>query len=335
MWSCAGYWDNISFPYAILSPIPELRVERSDITIVILQSNVKYYEPILDPWFKATGARNLSGVLALDGYPGEQGQKFYRPDRSISVLGCAEQYQFCNTTYCTPEDGIHSSDDPWFGLDLDDAQKAIMAILRFDLPRSMLASGLDKLGSDMLLAVDRLWAPDMAPLSATLGPEHWKSEVENFMYFTLASVQRMVAEFANPYDVSITTTHGAFSSRDAAALPGLAGEDRICRNVRIRDAGYLNFNAIGLAAVFAAASTVILANLLCVPSLAFWVRRRLGYGDFSRREWVEGHVFRLQRRLWEARGIGRWSVGAKGWDLVPVSMGKGLVFEAERAWSSK
>jgi len=318
------------------APIPDLRGEGNDtdITLLFLSSNVKYYEPVLDPWFKATGVRNVTGILQGTGPPPLLGAQFYRSDRILSVLGCTEQYQFCNTTHCSPKNGIFNAEDTWFGLSLNDAQKVVMAVILDVVSNTTLSTGIEALGPSILLARDSLWWPSQGPISATLMSDQWKREVENLMSVNLAAVQRMVVEFANPPDVPVKTSNGMVSSRDAVVLPGLPQEKAVCRSIRIRDPNYLNFNVIGLLAVFVTTSVIILTNILCVPGLIFWIREKFGRSDFSRREWVMGHLFRLQARLWELAGLGQFSSGAMGMDLVAVSVEKGLLFEAKKTWTS-
>jgi len=332
LWSAAGYWDNITLPISTFSPIPELRVPNRDLVLLFLQNNVNYYKPVLDPWFKASRITNLTNFQSRQNDRRLLGLQVFRSARSRSVLGCTEQYEFCNATYCSIPDGLYNSEDGWHGLSLNNAQKVVISLLRDIMTNTTLGLGARLLGSSSLRARDGLWNAIAAPISGTLGPQQWEVEVEGFMSITLSALQRMVADFANPPDIPIRTSSGTVSSRDYVALPGLPDEDAVCRNIRIRDENHLNFSVAGIAAVFATAGAIILANLLCLPGLAFWLRQRLGHSDYSRREWVEGHIFRLQRRLWESKGIGRWSTGVNGWDLIPVSMDGGIVFEAEKTW---
>jgi hypothetical protein len=71
--------------YSGFEPIPELNRTDGDVTLWALHNRALYTDAVLDPWFKSTtnitfGAANLS-----------------KADMTLSVLGCVEQYQFCNT----------------------------------------------------------------------------------------------------------------------------------------------------------------------------------------------------------------------------------------------
>ena len=310
------------------SPIDELRVPLRDSTAIFLQNNVNYLQPILDPWYNASTARFL-----VDD-PRYSEVLFYGSSRSLSVLACTEQYQFCNTTSCSIPNGIYNATDRWSGLLLNEAQKVVAEIFREIAMNSTLGVGFGHFGSSTLLSRDNLWPRFHGSISGTLNSNQWEIEVLGTMAMTLAAIQRMVIEFANPSSISFRTADITQNTSDFIAKPNLPNEDVICRNIRLRSANHLNFNAVGLAIVFAISAAIISLNIFWGPRLVFWVRRRLGHGDFSRRQWEEGHMFRLLMAAWQRNGIGAWSTGTGGWGCIPVSTEKGIAFEAQTTWTS-
>lgn len=81
-------------------PDPRLNQTDSDITLMMLTQNDVYYRtPSDDPWIAAHEKLNGSDV--------------YMGDYTVSLLGCIDQYQFCNPnlegdTACTKLGGINS-----------------------------------------------------------------------------------------------------------------------------------------------------------------------------------------------------------------------------------
>jgi hypothetical protein len=71
--------------YSAFEPIPELNRTDADVTVWVLHNRVSYTDTVLDPWFKSTTNFSL-GTANL-----------WRADMTLAVLGCTEQYQFCNT----------------------------------------------------------------------------------------------------------------------------------------------------------------------------------------------------------------------------------------------
>lgn len=256
-------------------------------------------------------------------------------DRAVSVLACTEQYQFCNSsTYCSSLDGIFVNDNldnPYFGLIFNDEQKAIFKLV-LDAARFVtLNMAIFILGDDFVLARDSVLS-SRGQESAPLPDTQWHDEVNNMAASMLAALQRRVVDFVSPPDIPIRTVlNGSVSSLvfiDNAALE--AGERSLCQNVRIRDAQHYNFSVVGLMFIMVLGTTIILVNIACIPALPFWARRKLRLGEFARREWLQGHLFALQRTAFEKHGVGPWEMGDGG--DVPVTAEKRSTFSGESIW---
>jgi hypothetical protein len=80
-------------------PIPELNRTDADVTLMFVMSNSIYYDvPNTDPIFSATLVEDTLVVTS------DQNVTIYTSNSWVTVLGCVEQYQFCNplTGNCTP-----------------------------------------------------------------------------------------------------------------------------------------------------------------------------------------------------------------------------------------
>src|ERR1700712_1750331 len=65
-------------------PIPALNRTDADVTLLILHNRAMYTNPVNDPFFKSTTHRQ------------DYSASFFTSDLDIGMLGCTEQYQFCN-----------------------------------------------------------------------------------------------------------------------------------------------------------------------------------------------------------------------------------------------
>ena len=158
----------------------------------------------------------------------------------------------------------------------------------------------------------------------------------------LATLQRRVVDFASPPDVPVSTLfRGAASSRDFL-LRG-AGDTMgapLCQSIRVRDASYYNFDVAGLLLILTLGSVIVLTNLMCIPGIVFWARRRRCWSwkrrvasEFSRNEWLEGHLLPLQCTALASQGIGPWQIYGDG--DVPVTDVGQTRFGAEKMWESR
>lgn len=92
--------------------------------------------------------------------------------------------------------------------------------------------------------------------------------------------------------------------------------------------------------------------MLCVPRLGFWLQQQQGRllkkknkqessGEmseegyaYSQREWLEGHVLRLQRTAYgEHDAAGPWEVDENG--NTPITTESGVEFSGDRLWTTE
>lgn len=307
-------------------PIPELQVDKSDVTLLFLENMARYLAPVEDPFFRASSLVHQTGAKAL----GDPGVFIWYPDQAVSVLGCAEQYQFCNTTACSPF-GERPDDaaDNNRTLALADAffpgiqQRAIFYIFLKALWYTYLPQAILMTGSNVLLAQDSVIAGGTSA-SVGLPADQWRSEVVHFAAVALAALQRVPVLFAAPPAVPVNTLRNGSVPASAFARPAAADRGgSLCGSVRVLDPRFASFSVAGVATLLALGATVTLANALCVPGAVFALRRRLRLGGrFAERAWREGGLLRLQRTAFDAHGVRPWEVDGEG--DVPTTMDERL-----------
>jgi hypothetical protein len=87
-------------------PAPQLNRTDADVSLFFLAPNsIEYDSPVDDPWFSAHRETNVTrnGVF----------YEWFFTDYFIHVLGCVDQYQFCNPTTenCTPLSGLNAANE--------------------------------------------------------------------------------------------------------------------------------------------------------------------------------------------------------------------------------
>lgn len=182
-----------------LFPISALQANASDITLLFLSVNgVAFVTPCDDPWYAAHTlpiGGNTSRASLVGG------------DKPVSVLGCTEQYQFCNPDpkmgrSCTPLSGIHAATATADTLWRTDKQRGF-----FNTSSNSILNGAGGLyeivaytGISSLIARHSL----SQGLQGSLPSNQWQLEVENWYGATLADLQRVAVEYATgPTDSAV------------------------------------------------------------------------------------------------------------------------------------
>jgi len=265
-----------------------------------------------------------------------QSPEIFSADRLYSVLACTEQLQFYNMH--APEgpkfselNGIYANETKsWFGLDLNDDQKAAVKIVHTAVWGAYLGNAISFLEENILLARESV-ASGVDTISTPLPRDQWQKEVQNFVDIILATTQQRVVTYASPADRAFETGNGTVSTLKYIEPIGLPGADKLYYNIRVRDSSYINFSLTGLVSVIMVCAGIIFTNVLCVPGLVFWVKGKVGMNGLSRKKWHKGYILNLQRGFLESRDIGPW-VGGEG--DIPVTMERGLLF-SPTDWRSR
>ncbi|KAH6697298.1 hypothetical protein F5X68DRAFT_238683 [Plectosphaerella plurivora] len=287
------------------TPIPDLQVKNADVTVLILGNNARYNSPVDDPWFRAKRTTDQTGAARRMEVP-VNWDKAYISDRLISTLGCTEEYQFCTGETCSEMGGIqYHETNPYFGLELSDAQKAVFNLVHNALTSVLVARGVTWTGPSVLRAHEFLWYGNGEYLSTSLPPDHWKSEVTNFMHLMMAVTQRLVVEYATKSDVTINSATGQISAKTLVYKPKKPEEQELCNRIRVRDARFTNFSVVGLVATLLIGGLVTLVNLCILPGGGFWLMRKLGVHQEGEQEWRHGHLFMQQKVALETTGYTR------------------------------
>src|ERR1700760_971475 len=282
-------------------PIPELSRTNADITLVGIENQVQYVDAVQDPLFRAT--TKLPGKV------------FFSADNPLSVLGCTEQYQFCNGRRCT-EMGGRDQITPSLvaSIGYNGRQMAIYKLIN-DILFSMRVFSLGfVLEDNILLAKEKVFGSYL--ISTGLPSNQWQLELGNLFNLSLAVAQTSVYLHASPENFELAPNKTLFNY---LILENTTEALSICHNQKIRTEGYYSFSVLGLSLVLVTGTIAILMGHF-TPSIIRMCRRRwpTNRGQYRTQEWKSGDILQLQRVALESCGVTDW----RDINNVPVSTTK-------------
>ncbi|KAF2659580.1 hypothetical protein K491DRAFT_566802, partial [Lophiostoma macrostomum CBS 122681] len=282
---------NISSDF---DPIPDFRVENADVTLVAILNKALYAGETQDPLFNAT--TKVEARSKID---------FYKSNSDLNVLGCTEQYQFCNlgNGACTDLTGLYGINQSVAGrndLSLSPTQKAVFALVWKAAWASSIQWSLEILADTMLLAQDSA----NGIYSTALNDDQWELEAQNMHNIALAVLQRRVFEYASPENIEIQP--GLMSHQRINAPTDPLMQD-LCGRQKVRASDHVSINVLGMAIILVVGGICILLDWFFIEQI-FWWRSVTHAKQTKKADWMATSTLQLQRQALEARGIGPWSV---------------------------
>jgi hypothetical protein len=229
------------------------------VTLWSLRNAGIFTSVISDPWFRATTPEPI-GAISL-----------YTSDFDISVLGCTEQYQFCNgADRCTAPAGLSvlTPDTMTSRLGMNPMQVATFNVLWRIAYTARIFNQLFLLQDDVLQAKDRSYGP--MDFSTSLPPNQWQIEVGALFNASLAMLQDLVPLHSSPADLQISQS---MTYDDFVIKESTPADVQVCAATKIRSQAFYSFSSAGLACVtLLAAMGMLLGNF--APQIASATRRR-------------------------------------------------------------
>ena len=161
-------------------------------------------------------------------------------------------------------------------------------------------------GPNSLLASEKVY--DLR--SPGLPNNQWMNEVSSWFGISMAKLQQKIVQLAT----------GPENIPEGATLKHLASESKftkhLCDNQKIRSSsGTISFSVLGVAIILVVGSLIIFTNLI-LDMLVGFIRRKTGWNDYKRLQWILDEKLQLQRLAYEGANQGEWSGGL---DAVPVT----------------
>lgn len=283
-----------------------------------------YLEPLDDPWYSAH--LQVPGVMMSSHILKGNASIWFR-DNPVNVLGCAEQYQFCNpnlpaNTNCTSLVGLDQAVNVTDGLWRSPAQNASFYSIRYvlDVYGIYLNDIVRSLGISSLTARNSLRGGIQGPLPNN----QWQLEVQYWHSISMALLQRMVVEQATgptsetvyPWLVKpqtkeeqaqchIQVSFISFNVPYASDFP----------DQKIINTAHTNFSVLGLSIILVVGALLLLTSV-SIDLIVGYIQKRRNLKNYKRLEWSMNQTFQLQRLAHEELGYGTWTHAA---DSIPTT----------------
>lgn len=179
--------------------IEELNRTDADVALLFLLSSMFYIDPVEDPWFQATTKVPYIGTVFINSIGANSSMEVYAPDANASVMGCTQQFQYCNQdgSKCSVlagsgrggslVDSIRESAD---GLDLNTKQQSILS----RLAQASWTTDLYSVATQPnALLVQR---QNTALVSPALPNNQWILEMQHLFMSGLTDMQMQIASYA-------------------------------------------------------------------------------------------------------------------------------------------
>jgi hypothetical protein len=255
------------------------------VNLIFLMNWAQYTKSFDDAWFNASTSYG----------------SHYGSQSPASVLGCTEQYQFCNPTNgkCTDLTGFNPSFEMANEtLGVNEEQLWIARLMQFAFGDSLLNDMVNFLGSSALQASLYI-ANEQRLESAPLNKNQWIQEVQGFQAYMMAHVQRMTLDYATgPSNPNLYKYLEAPNNSNFNA----------CANTKIRQPNFYNFSMFGLLFIVVCGITIFVVDL-SLPTVVGWTQRVTKKGLQCRQDWIFNQMLQVQRIAFEQAGIGHWKGG--------------------------
>ncbi len=268
-----------------------------------------YLEPVLDPFFLANGTFNYTIASSPFG-----DRVLFSPNHDVSVMGCADDWQFCNpsTNDCTKRGSLIQNTATGIGLN----SKQVLTAKRIGIAfaQSATFSSVTGLNSAALAATDKVFDS----VSGGLPDNQWQQETKLWFETSLAKIQQYIVDY--PANKLADLTPGfTFTS---FAL------DHQCSSQIVQTTGaYQNFSFLGISIILVICPIIIMTSfsLETFVQRVFPNRKPEGSKRHKTTAYIAHGILQLTRMALEGAGYDGF---AKDMNEVPVTTGGNTQFEA-------
>jgi hypothetical protein len=248
---------------------------------------------ITDPLFKALNQSS-------------QNSQFYTASNDLNILGCIEQYQFCNlgNERCTDLTGLYGIKETIEKGDLllTSRQEAVYRVM-WKAAWSMAFQWAFEVLSDNILRARETVFTVKSITSSSLPSNQWEIEALNLHNLSLAVFQRRVWEFASPESFEIRP---GLNSLKQIVRPTERNMLELCGVQKIRSGDHYSVSVLGMGIMLGVGSLLILLDWMLIQQI-FWFRSLTSGRHTKKADWTNTGTLQLQRQALEARGVGPWN----------------------------
>lgn len=256
---------------------------------------------------KARYAGEVTDQLFLAQNVSTESSQFYTSTKNLNILGCTEQYQFCNlrTNQCTDLTGLYGIREAVQNnntLNLSPRQNAVYTVMW----KAAWAMGMQWattiLDNNILLAKDWVFTVKSTTSSA-LPPYQWELESYNLHNLSLAVFQRRINEFASPENFEIRP---GLNSQSQVITPTDPDMLALCQLQKVRSGDHYSVSVLGMCIILIVGGLLILLDWILVQQI-FWFRSFTHHRLAKKADWTSTGTMQLFRQALEAKGVAGWN----------------------------
>ncbi|KAH8731499.1 hypothetical protein GQ44DRAFT_604872 [Phaeosphaeriaceae sp. PMI808] len=293
------------------NPISDFHLTDADVTLLSIFNKARYNGKVDDALFNAQ--------VPIDG-----GEQWFSPTTDLDILGCTEQYQFCNTQKqkCTNLTGLYATQNSINrgDLALSKRQMATFSVMWQAGWAMSLQWAVKILSSRVLLAQEWLFTSTSIG-SSWLPGDQWQQEAFNIHNLSLSIFQHRVNQHSTPETFEIRQGVNASKLIDTPTDPDVLA---LCERQRILSGRHYSVSVLGMAIILCVGSLLVITDQAIE---AVWARFFTAPWQLEKREeWTQTGTLQLHRQALEARGIGTWDRTNRDF---PVIEAKGKIFTTQ------
>lgn len=266
----------------------------ADVTIIVLNKQGIYsMDPIDDPIFAAHWPMTIF-------VPPIGSVQIYRADSPVTMLGCIDQYEFCNIrkNRCTGLHGYSESLDPTFltVLDLDDDQWDVFTFIGMVILGMGVESITISRGPEILAARGEYWGDNSIQLQ--LPKDQWKHKARHWFATCLAKLQlTSLAASIGPF---YHENRSEFTNHLDTFSP--SRRSFFCHNILFRSSNHTTMNFIVLLVILVMSATIWILSF-SDTALGRWMFTRWPHKVLA---WQLDSSRHLPRQIHEHLRAGVW-----------------------------
>ncbi|KAL6249271.1 hypothetical protein RBB50_004334 [Rhinocladiella similis] len=297
--------DATDVTVGTFNPIPQLNRTDADVAMwFIMQNALAFVTRVDDPIFQA----NVSSVTEVITSDGDViNMTYWTPSEPLTVLGCAQQWQWCNgERHCTPLAGIVDQDID--SLNYTARQQSLFERLHYTIQGANMNLMTVGLGNDALLAST---ASGWGMAGSSLPSDQWMREVDHWYSMFWNSVQQFTAQYS---------VGDGVADQDKYRVPPSEKDQWMCGAQMVQRSDYSSFNMLGVLLILVLGACFVMLNLALDPTIQWFRRRRARKaGEPWLSVWRRHHLLQIESAAFSEAGLGTWSHDS----LVPTSTDAG------------
>jgi hypothetical protein len=185
---------------------------------------------------------------------------FYAPTNELAVLGCTEQYQFCEPTTkkCTNLSGLYAvlNSVKRGDIGLTERQQSTFSFV-WEAAWGMSMQWTIRLINERVLLAQNWAFTVMASGSSALPPNQWQKESFNLHNLSLAMFQHRINQYASPETFELSPGVRADADLDSPTDPNLL---QICKSQRVLSPQHYSVSVLGMAIILCVGTLLIILD---------------------------------------------------------------------------